>query len=59
MPQIPLLEVIFLPLWVTCTNTNVVDCYEEKAILFGRLHRHEQALGIYVMILQDPTGAEE
>lgn len=33
--------------------------YEEKAILFGRLHRHEQSLGIYIMILQDPIAAEE
>ena len=46
---------------VTCLLQRVTfaGCYEEKAILFGRLHRHEQSLGIYIMILKDTTGAEE
>ncbi|KAJ8308553.1 hypothetical protein KUTeg_013427 [Tegillarca granosa] len=33
--------------------------YEERAILLGRLGRHEQALGIYVHILHDKELAEE
>ncbi|XP_071079249.1 vam6/Vps39-like protein isoform X1 [Haliotis cracherodii] len=32
--------------------------YEERAILLGRLGRHEQALGIYIHILKDPRLAE-
>lgn len=32
--------------------------YEERAILLGRLDRHEQALGIYVHILRDDTLAK-
>ena len=30
-----------------------LEFYEERAILLGRLGRHEQALGIYVHILKD------
>lgn len=33
--------------------------YEERAILLGRLGRHEQALGIYVHVLHDDRLAEE
>ena len=33
--------------------------YEERAILLGRLGRHEQALGIYVHVLSDVHLAEE
>ncbi|ESP01601.1 hypothetical protein LOTGIDRAFT_200189, partial [Lottia gigantea] len=32
--------------------------YEERAILLGRLGRHEQALGIYIHVLHDPVKAE-
>ncbi|KAL3874849.1 hypothetical protein ACJMK2_037811 [Sinanodonta woodiana] len=33
--------------------------FEERAILLGRLGRHEQALGIYVHVLKDKRLAEE
>ena len=33
--------------------------FEERAILLGRLGRHEQALTIYVHILRDPQKALE
>ncbi|KAK3093225.1 hypothetical protein FSP39_012933 [Pinctada imbricata] len=33
--------------------------YEERAILLGRLGRHEQALGIYIHVLNDTELAEE
>ena len=33
--------------------------FEERAILLGRLGRHETALGLYVIILQDTKLAEE
>ena len=32
--------------------------YEERALLQGRLGRHEQALAIYVHVLKDPAMAE-
>lgn len=35
------------------------DFYEERAILLGRLGRHEQALAIYVHVLDDQRSAEE
>ncbi|KAK6183438.1 hypothetical protein SNE40_010920 [Patella caerulea] len=33
--------------------------YEERAILLGRLGRHEQALGIYIHVLHDTVKAEQ
>lgn len=33
--------------------------FEERAILLGRLGRHEQALAIYVYVLHDNKMAEE
>lgn len=32
--------------------------HEERAILFGRLKRHEQALAIYTNVLRDYKAAE-
>ena len=37
----------------------IVGFYEERAILLGRLGRHEQALGIYIHVLHDTKLAEE
>lgn len=35
------------------------EFFEERAILLGRLGRHEVALGLYVIVLKDPKLAEE
>ena len=35
------------------------EFFEERAILLGRLGRHEVALGLYVLVLKDPRLAEE
>ena len=37
----------------------VLGFYEERALLLGRLGRHEQALAIYAHILKDTKRAEE
>ena len=37
----------------------IVDCYEAKAILLGRLGRHDGALEIYAYRLQNFQKAEE
>ena len=33
--------------------------YHERALLLGRVGRHEEALAIYIHILKDPKLAEE
>ncbi|XP_052769246.1 vam6/Vps39-like protein [Mya arenaria] len=37
----------------------MTEYFEERAILLGRLGRHEVALGLYVIVLKDPILAEE
>ena len=39
--------------------TAVVDLFEARAILLGRLGRHDQALELYVYKLEDYAKAEE
>jgi hypothetical protein len=41
------------------TNVIYLDLYEARAILLGRLGRHEHALELYVYRLQDYLKAEE
>ena len=36
-----------------------VDLFEEKALLLGRLGRHDVALALYAHVLKDPKMAEE
>ena len=38
---------------------NFLDLFEERALLLGRLGRHDIALMIYAHILQEPKMAED
>ena len=37
----------------------LLDLFEERALLLGRVGRHDQALAIYAHVLNDPLMAEE
>ena len=38
---------------------NIVELFDERALLLSRLGRHEVALAIYAHILKEPELAEE
>lgn len=56
-------SVIFLKLYMETCTFDLVFCLpgllEERALLLGRMGKHEQALFIYVHILKDTHMAEE
>ena len=48
-------------MYSTCLihTTISLDLFEERALLLGRLGRHDIALAIYAHVLNDPDMAEE
>ncbi len=50
---------ILLKVLKNVSLVDFADFFEERAILLGRLGRHEQALAIYVHVLQDNIMAEQ
>lgn len=54
--EIDLLKVFIWPVWPLCFASGLL---EERALLLGRMGKHEQALFIYVHILKDTGMAEE
>lgn len=40
-------------------NLPLLGLFEERALLLGRLGRHDQALAIYVHVVKDDKMAEE
>lgn len=52
-------KLCFLMLSGNRTNDGMIDLFEARAILLGRLGRHDQALELYVYRMHDYLKAEE